>query len=161
MITAKRALGIVACLLAVGIAGYAVAIVAVLDGASRASLASRRTRLERSIDHPCVAIVLGMGPRPSSPILDRAELAVELDRRGVVSVFVTSGGQGRDEREPEARTLATALVRAGVPANRVFEDGRLARPLGATPQSAPSFSSAGVTCGSGSTPEPRTRNRPR
>jgi uncharacterized SAM-binding protein YcdF (DUF218 family) len=65
------------------------------------------------------AIVLGMGP-PS--ILDRADLGLRLWQHRVVDVFVTSGGQGSDEAEPESTTLARALVAGGVPAAAVQQE---------------------------------------
>ena len=78
----------------------------------------------RALPRPVSAIVLGMGPGGDNPILDRAEVAAELWRRGYVSRFITSGGQGADEVEPESRTLRHALVAYGVPDDAIEEENR-------------------------------------
>ncbi len=69
-------------------------------------------------------IVLGMGPTPTHSILDRTELAAELWHQGFASEFIASGGQGTDEAEPEAKTVATDLVTRGVPAAIIQEEDR-------------------------------------
>jgi uncharacterized SAM-binding protein YcdF (DUF218 family) len=68
---------------------------------------------------PLPTLVLGMGG-PS--LLDRADRAIELWRAGLVRTFYVSGGQGADEDESEAATLARALRQAGVPEERIEEE---------------------------------------
>lgn len=104
-----------------GMAVSGVLLVRVVQGAE-ASLVEKRLPELAALGHPVPAIVLGMGPGPDTPILDRAEVAALLWHRGHVSRFVTSGGQGSDESEPESRTLRTALVSMGVPGERITEE---------------------------------------
>ncbi len=70
------------------------------------------------------AIVLGMGPAANNPVLDRVDLAAELWREGYLTFIVGSGGQGGDEREPEAVTITDALAAQGVPRDVLHEESR-------------------------------------
>jgi uncharacterized SAM-binding protein YcdF (DUF218 family) len=88
-----------------------------MDTTDRAAM----TATLKNLGRPLPAVVLGMG---SDPILDRADLAAALWRDGHVSLFVTAGGQGPDETEPESLTLATALIAQGVPAALIHQDDR-------------------------------------
>ena len=63
-----------------------------------------------------------MGPTPTQAILDRSELAAELWRAGFVSEFIASGGQGIDEVESEAQTIAKDLISRGVPESIITEE---------------------------------------
>lgn len=93
----------------------------VLEGAETARWpASKAAAL--SARKPAIAVVLGMGPAPGLPLLDRAELAAELWADHVVEKIVASGGQGADESEPEADTLARALMDRGVPAAAILRE---------------------------------------
>jgi uncharacterized SAM-binding protein YcdF (DUF218 family) len=75
-----------------------------------------------AINGPTVVIVLGMGPTPTNAILDRSELAAELWRAGFVSEFIASGGQGSDEVESEAQTIAKDLVSRGIPGSIIIQE---------------------------------------
>lgn len=69
-------------------------------------------------------MVLGMGPAPGNPIQDRADLAAELYKAGLVSLIVATGGQGADEVEPEAVTIANILIEHGIPRVAIREERR-------------------------------------
>ncbi len=75
-----------------------------------------------TINSATYVIVLGMGPTPTQAILDRSELAAELWRAGFVSEFIASGGQGIDEVESEAQTIAKDLISRDVPESIITEE---------------------------------------
>jgi uncharacterized SAM-binding protein YcdF (DUF218 family) len=109
-----------------GIAAAAIAILAVagwiLARILAAGAASGFNDARRELDllpRPLPAVVLGMG---GDSVLDRANLALRLWQNRSVALFVTAGGQGGDETEPEATTLAKALAAGGVPSGAVREE---------------------------------------
>jgi uncharacterized SAM-binding protein YcdF (DUF218 family) len=108
-----------------GLALLTLAVVGVVYAKLRASV--RETRLtdpdalRARLGAPVPAVVLGMR---SAAIVDRAELAAVLWRRGLVSFFVTAGGQVGQESEPESSTLKRKLIERGVPAERIVEENR-------------------------------------
>ncbi len=84
---------------------------------------SKRPRKKTNAD---VIIVLGAkvcpDGTPSNTLryrLDAAKKAFEQERAPYI---IVTGGQGRDENEPEAAAMKRCLVREGIPADRVFEE---------------------------------------
>jgi vancomycin permeability regulator SanA len=75
-----------------------------------------------SLSAATTVIVLGMGPTPTHAIVDRSELAAELWHAGFVSQLIASGGQGIDEVESEAQTIAKDLISRGVPESIITEE---------------------------------------
>lgn len=71
-------------------------------------------------------IVLGARVYPSgrlSPTLQfRVDRAKQLFDQGQARYIVVCGAQGRDERRPEADSMAEYLIEAGVPENRILRD---------------------------------------
>ena len=67
-------------------------------------------------------VVLGMGPLPVSPILDRTELATKLFIALTPRKVIVSGGQVADEPESEAHFMRQKLEAAGVPSQAIIEE---------------------------------------
>lgn len=86
-------------------------------------LLSKRPRPSTNAD---VIIVLGAkilpNGTPSNTLQYRLDAAkAAFDQRRAPEIIVT-GGQGKDENEPEASAMKRYLMKKGVPADRIFED---------------------------------------
>jgi uncharacterized SAM-binding protein YcdF (DUF218 family) len=87
----------------------------------------RRMPIGRAVDF---VVVLGaglMGGRRVSPLLasrlERGRFVYEsLDAQGSGPMLIVSGGKGSDERLSEAEAMATYLVEAGFPADRILKE---------------------------------------
>lgn len=86
-------------------------------------LLSKRPRKKTNAD---VIIVLGAkilsDGTPSNTLKYRLDAAKKSFDQSRAPYIIVTGGQGRDENEPEAIAMKRYLVREGIPADRIFEE---------------------------------------
>jgi len=108
------------CLLACGVAALG-SLVFLVRFAERLKHEGRSQRPARSD----VGVVLGAytdGFEPSHPLAARLRVAIALYRQGYIRAIIVSGGQGKNETVPEARSMKRFLVMNGIPSEVVHEE---------------------------------------